>query len=184
MIYSKSYTAQEQDILDLLAQNKKTLLVDTRKSPYSKRPGWNQADLEKRLKEQYFWRGDTLGNLNYLPKDRHKGIELIDEETGIERLCTALKKGYNLILLCGCPAAKTCHRTYIAKRLLRKWHEEYAKYFLTLIPDEELARLLLGMRYQEYENMLNQASDNGEDGDREAANELFHEAETFLVQHM
>lgn len=120
-IYSIGYSIREdqQRLIEIMNADPRAIIIDTRKSPVSRIEGWNESELRKAWHNRYQWLGMTLGNVNYKPEDRSKGIQLVDEETGIRTLINGLKYDHSIILLCGCQDACTCHRTYIAKALIR-----------------------------------------------------------------
>lgn len=119
-IYSLGYSVREdqQRLVEIMNAEPRAIIIDTRKSPVSRIEGWNESELRAAWGKRYQWLGMTLGNLNYKPEDRSKGIKLVDEEAGIRTLIQGLKYDHSLILLCGCSNACTCHRTYIARKLI------------------------------------------------------------------
>lgn len=120
-IYSLGYSVCEdqQRLVEIMNAEPRAIIIDTRMSPVSRIEGWNESELRAAWHNRYQWLGMTLGNLNYKPEDRSKGIKLVDEEAGIHTLIQGLKYDHSIILLCGCSNACTCHRTYIAKALIR-----------------------------------------------------------------
>lgn len=122
-IYSIGYSVREdqQRLVEIMNADPRTIIIDTRKEPSSKVPGYDEKhrhELSQRWGKRYQWLGMTLGNVNYKPEDRSKGIQLVDEKAGIRTLINGLKYDHSLILLCGCQDACTCHRTYIARKLI------------------------------------------------------------------
>lgn len=119
-IYSIGYSIREdqQRLIEIMNADPRAIIIDTRKSPVSRIEGWNESELRKAWGKRYQWLGMTLGNVNYKPEDRAKGIQLVDEEAGIRTLINGLKYDHSLVLLCGCQDACTCHRTCIARKLI------------------------------------------------------------------
>lgn len=100
-----------EERLHQLMQDEKAVLVDIRLSPRSRwQPQFNRSALASTYPGAYLWLGDTLGNLNYKPEDREKGIKLVKPETGIARLITGMRKGFIPIIMCACKEFTTCHR--------------------------------------------------------------------------
>jgi hypothetical protein len=105
--------------VDQLMQDKNVLLIDTRKSPNSKVPGFSRSELEKAYGRRYRFAGQYLGNINHW-KD-NAPIEIANLTEGIKGLLYYLNKGHDLILLCGCPEYKyeadECHLKTIINAL-------------------------------------------------------------------
>jgi hypothetical protein len=122
-IYSFGYGEKDaaERLEKIMEEAYRPALIDTRKSPQSAKDGgiWTSHALRKRWGEQYVPLGHLLGNVNYRPEDRAKGIKLVDEAQGIQILRHGFFKERSLVLLCGCANGQTCHRTYIAKAFLR-----------------------------------------------------------------
>lgn len=90
-----------------IMQGGNVLLVDARKSPNSKVPGFSKVELEKTYGERYRFAGHLLGNINYW-KD-NAPIEIANLTEGVKGLLYYLNKGHDLILLCGCTSLEKCH---------------------------------------------------------------------------
>jgi hypothetical protein len=89
--------------------------VDIRLRPASRwNSAWNRDALTRQWGIRYLWKGDSLGNRNYKPEDRSKGILLANPEKGVAEVVQLLKGGYQVILLCACKRAESCHRTRVA----------------------------------------------------------------------
>jgi hypothetical protein len=123
-IYSIGYAVKEdREYLEELMKQPDIVLIDIRKEPSSQMAGFDERhrhELSQKYGKKYRWLGNMLGNLNYRPKDRTKGFRLVNEEAGISKLIQGLKYGHSIVLLCGCSKAHTCHRTYIARKLIAK----------------------------------------------------------------
>lgn len=112
------YAGAGEERLHQLMQDEKAVLVDIRLSPRSRwQPQFNRSALAAAYPGAYLWLGDTLGNLNYKPEDREKGIKLAHPETGIARLITGMRKGFTLIIMCACRDFATCHRHVVVDLL-------------------------------------------------------------------
>lgn len=97
--------------LQELMKDKNVVLVDIRATPRCKwEPAFNRNSLAEDYRGQYLWLGDELGNKNYRPEDREKGIQLVKPESGIPRLMLGLEKGFTLVLFCACREYESCHR--------------------------------------------------------------------------
>lgn len=84
-------------------------LVDIRRSPRSQfMPDFSKSRLAAKFGDRYL-HVPALGNLNYRPEDRHKGIEIADIESGLAQLVPLLARGYTLVLMCACKD-DGCHR--------------------------------------------------------------------------
>src|SRR5579859_6591531 len=99
------------------------LVVDIRASPRSRWfPAWNRAALEGRYGHHYTWE-PRLGNVHY--RHRELGIQLAPgHREAIEALATLLCEGTNVVLLCACKDARTCHRSLVAKLIQDAVHEQ------------------------------------------------------------
>ncbi len=100
--------------LDALLQDEYVYLIDTRYSPRSRRPEWQQSALQARYGKRYLWLGRSLGNINY----KNGGvIQLANAEPGLARLVNGLLQGYSMVLLCACKEYEQCHRRVIVEML-------------------------------------------------------------------
>jgi len=126
-VYTLGYLDQLEEIRSIMAQyqkvGKKILLIDTRDNPWSSKPGCKRTDFEKEFGTLYRWEGECLGNANH--NHPEKGYDIHDLAKGLHRTCNALKKGYDVIYMCGC-THDGCHRFYLAKELQGKWQAEFA----------------------------------------------------------
>jgi uncharacterized protein (DUF488 family) len=96
---------------------KSTFIADIRLAPQSKyHPFFNQSSLKTRFGRNYIHIPE-LGNLNYKPEDREKGVKLRDSERGLARLIRGLEQGYTLVLLCACRNYEQCHRKTVIELL-------------------------------------------------------------------
>lgn len=125
-VYHLGYNegGSEQHLQELMS-DPKMLLIDTRLKPYSWRPTWCREDkvlpggqvipgLQSQWCERYRWAGKFLGNENY--KFPLAPIKIADLDTGLKGLMQYLRKGYSLILMCGC-SHEGCHRFKIMREL-------------------------------------------------------------------
>jgi uncharacterized protein (DUF488 family) len=110
-LYTYGYLCGDRTRVDALIAAG-AILVDIRLVPRSRKPGFNASQLAARYGDAYE-HCEALGNRNY------KGgpIRLVDETRGIAFVLARLM-GQPVILMCGCRDAATCHRTYIAKKLV------------------------------------------------------------------
>lgn len=96
------------------------VVLDVRTAPFSKdRPEWCQAGplgLAARFRTRYR-HVPALGNRNYRPADRAKGVEIADLESGLAEVLAIVSGGHSPILLCGCAELAGCHRSVIAAAL-------------------------------------------------------------------
>lgn len=92
-----------------------TLLIDTRDTPRSPIPGWNDDELRKKYGKQYHPAGAYLGNENH--HKRGAPIAIRNPVVGIATLIRYLREGYSLVLLCGCREYERCHRKVIVDLL-------------------------------------------------------------------
>ncbi len=93
------------------------LLVDTRLNPWSWKAGFKKRELEARFGARYL-HVRALGNVRYkdgnAPQDRP--IKLADEPAGLALLAELLRER-PVVLMCGCADVRTCHRSYVARRM-------------------------------------------------------------------
>ena len=89
------------------------LLLDTRWSARSRRPGWSGAALRRRYGPRYLPLGHLLGNMAY----REPGqIRIAALPQGVAALLEQLQQGHTpLLLLCGCAEYLRCHRRQICE---------------------------------------------------------------------
>jgi|SRR5882762_1523488 len=104
-----------------LAQDRaRHILMDIRYSPRSRwLPQYNRSALYNRYGVQYA-HCSVLGNLNYRPEDRAKGIEIADPEQGIARVVNLLKNDCSLMLLCACKDYEQCHRKIVYELIMQE----------------------------------------------------------------
>jgi hypothetical protein len=114
LVYPCGYSRDGTLVHHLMARDPRMLLIDTRLSPRSRMPEWNQSSLRTRYGKRYRWAGAFLGNRNYA----HGGpITLADPGVGIAGLLHYLQEGHLLILLCGCYDLTRCHVNLIVSLL-------------------------------------------------------------------
>ena len=93
------------------------LLVDIRFRPSAPfRPDWSRKQLQTRYQHQYRYL-HALGNIHYVSPEQP--IALVDEAAGLACLQRWLEAGWDIVLLCACADASTCHRLSVAERLHR-----------------------------------------------------------------
>ena len=109
-----SYSVDEP-VIEWLMESAQTptLLIDTRRNPYSRFSAWRGAALRERYGKRYRYAGASLGNLNY----QGGPIQIADPDVGIRGLLMYLREGYRLLLVCGCRWAERCHVGEIVKLL-------------------------------------------------------------------
>ncbi|GHO94823.1 hypothetical protein KSF_048710 [Reticulibacter mediterranei] len=113
-VYPCGYSRDAALIRHLMQTDPWMLLIDTRYTPRSQMPAWNEAALRATYGARYRWAGKYLGNQNHA---RGGPISLRDAETGIGGLIRYLREGYPLILLCGCREYSQCHVSMIVSLL-------------------------------------------------------------------
>jgi uncharacterized protein (DUF488 family) len=113
-----------QERLDAFLAPPGAALLDIRTSPYSRRmPAWSQANLVRAYPAHYMWVAQ-LGNVNYRPKDRKKGIELYDAAEGVAIVTRLLRSGHDCILLCACKDYQKCHRKVVYELVMATLESE------------------------------------------------------------
>jgi uncharacterized protein (DUF488 family) len=108
------------DFIALLQQHGVSLVVDVRRFPRSKAPGYKKESLEEALPPfgiSYIWMGDTLGG--FRKGGYPKYMESDDYRDGISKLLELAEQG-NLVLMCKERTDAGCHRRYIAETLAGK----------------------------------------------------------------
>jgi len=108
------------DFVALLQQNGISSVVDVRRFPRSKAPGYEKASLEAKLPQfgiSYIWMGDTLGG--FRRGGYPKYMESDDYRDGISKLLELSEKR-NLVIMCKERTDAGCHRRYIAETLAGK----------------------------------------------------------------
>jgi hypothetical protein len=113
-VYPCGYSRDAALIRHLMQTDPWMLLIDTRHTPRSQMPAWNEAALRATYGARYRWAGKYLGNRNHATGGP---ISLRDAETGIGGLIRYLQEGYPLILLCGCREYNSCHVSVIVSLL-------------------------------------------------------------------
>lgn len=98
-----------------LLQNKKTLLIDTRITPYSWRADWTDKELRRLYKDKYHPAGKYLGN----PAKNTGLLRIANPVVGIQGLVQYLIEGNDLVLLCKCCAFAECHMSLIVEMLVK-----------------------------------------------------------------
>jgi len=117
-VYPIGYsTPGAKERIDELLEGSKTLLIDTRITPWSWDNYWKGEALKSRYNEKYRYAGKFLGNLGY----KSGYIKIADIDTGLKGLMTYLYEGYDLILLCQCRKFNTCHASTIIDELLDRY---------------------------------------------------------------
>lgn len=101
IVYHEGYsTGGAEERVKRLMEDPMMLLIDTRKSPKSWRPGWSEDELRAQYGERYRPAGHVLGNKNFFKE--HAPIDIIDIRTGVLGIRMYLNKGHDVILLCEC----------------------------------------------------------------------------------
>lgn len=108
-LYTYGYQGGNQAKLDDLIKSG-AILCDVRLKPFSRIPGYNGSEFQRRYGRQYL-HIDDLGNENY------KGgpVKLKNAQAGIDIVSEIMATGRAVILMCACRDAATCHRTHAAK---------------------------------------------------------------------
>jgi hypothetical protein len=115
-IYPIGYSTPgaRERIDELLVEGSRTLLIDTRITPWSWNEQWRGEALKTKYGEKYHYAGKYLGNTG---KDLGI-IRIADIDTGIRGLEYYFYRGYDLILLCQCRKFNNCHVSHIVDHLL------------------------------------------------------------------
>lgn len=121
-VYAIGY---EQDpsgtrIAALLNENPTMQLIDCRFNPHSWRETWCKTTLMEQWGERYHWAGAYLGNAKHPSNQMFPGlveIELINPRVGMRGLCSYLREGCDLILLCKCLEYRYCHLHEVVRLL-------------------------------------------------------------------
>lgn len=104
-------------------------LVDIRLVPGSQYyPEWARKALQRRFGWQYYEHLALLGNLNYAHPDRP--MQLRDAEQGLRWLHIFVRQ-HPVILLCGCPDFRRCHRLLVCDLFKQR------------VPDARIVHLVL-----------------------------------------
>lgn len=102
------------EFFDELARLGADVVVDVREDPFHAFLGaYTKPALEKRLGERYVWIPE-LGN-----KTRSLPPVLVDEEAGMRKLMTLMKRYDRIVLLCAERDERRCHRLYVKEKALR-----------------------------------------------------------------
>lgn len=111
-VYTFGYQGFTIDELQAKARELGAIVIDTRKTAYSRYPGWGMKALATRFGwDGYRYFGGMFGNVNY--KTPGAGIKLADPVKGLAEIQPILD-AQPIILLCGCWSFATCHRTTVA----------------------------------------------------------------------
>lgn len=116
----------EKRIAEFLKQEG-AALVDIRKMPRS-RYYWkfNEQHLRGLYPGQYI-HIPQLGNVNYKPEDRAKGIQIADPEPGVKHVAYLLEQGHPIMLMCACKNYENCHRKVVYELVMAALKERDLK---------------------------------------------------------
>jgi uncharacterized protein (DUF488 family) len=118
-IYTIGYgNRKTEDFIFLLRNHGVKIVVDVRRYPVSKYPGFTKAELEKTLPQhgiEYIFMGDTLGGFRRGYK-QYTSEEIYTK--GIKDLLAVAEKG-NTAIMCLEQNYKGCHRRFIAETLMK-----------------------------------------------------------------
>jgi hypothetical protein len=99
-----------EQVAELVAVHN-AVLVDVRLNPISRKPGFNKYRLARTLGESRYVHVQAFGNVNH----RAGGaVRLKDPQEGLDSVLPLLA-GRNIMLICGCKDAATCHRSDVAR---------------------------------------------------------------------
>lgn len=90
------------------------VVIDIRFSPWSSMKEWRGEEMQRALGEQYL-HVKALGNKNY--NERERGIEIVNLNAGIDQ---ALMIERPVVLFCGCPLYRDCHRRLVAEAITER----------------------------------------------------------------
>lgn len=125
-------TREINNFLQLLQGLDIEFLIDVRSQPYSKyNPQYNQALLRNTLEENgitYVFMGDTLGgrpkDINCYDLEGKVDYEMVKTKDffkkGLNRLITACKKNFNIVVMCSESKPCDCHRSKLIGKVLLK----------------------------------------------------------------
>ena len=110
-IYTIGYASWTLEQVAELVTAHDAVLVDVRLNPVSRKPGFNKYRLARALGEGRYMTVQAFGNVNH----RTGGaVALKDPQEGLDAVLPLLAER-NVILLCGCKEAATCHRSDVAR---------------------------------------------------------------------
>lgn len=117
IIYTIGYgNRKSKDFISLLKKHGINIVVDVRRFPVSKYPGFAKEELEKTLLKhgiEYMFMGDTLGGF----RGRYKQYTIKEPyKEGIKRLLVVAEKG-STVLMCVEQDYIGCHRRFITETL-------------------------------------------------------------------
>jgi uncharacterized protein (DUF488 family) len=117
-IYTLGYGGRGlEDFVEILERNVIDVLVDVRRFPKSRCPGFSKDDLEVRLTEnevRYVFMGDTLGGFRRGGYEKYTGTA--EYERGINDLLELAHHG-RVAIMCKERSPRGCHRRYISETL-------------------------------------------------------------------
>ena len=119
-IYTLGYSGWSVEAIKTFLESVNGVAVDVRMVPRSRVAAFNGIAFSRLMGERYYWLSD-FGNVNY----KNGGpIAIADFDKGVERLGPLKSTGKAVVLLCGCPDVRTCHRKVLAERLAERWGAE------------------------------------------------------------
>jgi uncharacterized protein (DUF488 family) len=120
-LYTVGYIGRQVPELIALQIQYDAIVVDTRLKPFSRDAEWNRDSLRKALSVGSYEWAEGLGNLHYRREDP-PDIKLKNPAPWIEKIGTWLVSlDRNVILLCACPGAATCHRKVVAQLIAERF---------------------------------------------------------------
>jgi hypothetical protein len=116
-------------------QDESMLLIDTRKTPWSRIPQWRQVALREKYGKRYRWAGEYLGNKNHATGGP---IEIVNLPIGIGGLCMYLSEGHSLAIICQCVDFERCHNKVICDELQKAMPEVEIVQPDTMMPEDSM----------------------------------------------
>lgn len=109
IIYTLGYAQWDVEEVEARMDALEAVLVDVRRSPNTRKPGFAKPDLRTRLNDRYLHL-PAFGNVNY----KNGPTELAAPDQGLQKI-RALD--HPPILMCGCQHPESCHRSVVAQRI-------------------------------------------------------------------
>lgn len=109
-IYTFGYGGRGVEELAALVELHGATIVDVRRVPFTKQPGWSRPELSHRFHDHYV-HVRALGNVNY---ERGGAVKLQSAAKGLRLLVEMIRAGTPPLLLCGERNPAQCHRSTIA----------------------------------------------------------------------
>jgi uncharacterized protein (DUF488 family) len=117
VIWTTGYAGWIPEEFEARVKTLGAFVVDIRFSPWSKDRTWIKPALLERFGSKGYAHLRALGNRNF----KGGSIQLENPAFGVGAVEMLHKTHGNVILLCACRDASTCHRTVVAELLREHW---------------------------------------------------------------